>query len=92
MPSECEVFDDEREPEDGSGEEQGVDAVEDAAVAGEHGAGVFDAGAALEGGLEEVAELGGDVEDDGEEQGLPAGLGGVEEGEDWSEDGEGVAG
>ena len=42
-------------PEDGCGEEEGVDAVEDSAVAGEHGAGVFDACSALDGGLEEVA-------------------------------------
>ena len=65
------VLEEEGEPEDGGGEEEGVDAVEDAAVAGEHGAGVFDACAAFDGGFEEVAELGGDVEDRGEEEGLP---------------------
>jgi len=73
-------LEEEGEPEDGGGEEEGVDAVEDAAVAGEHGAGVFDAGAALDGGLEQVAELGGDVEDGGEGEGLPDGLGDVDEG------------
>ena len=65
----------------GAASEESVDAVEDAAVAGEDGAGVFDAGAALEGGLEEVAELGGGVEDDGEDEEDPPGLGGVEPGE-----------
>src|SRR6266851_9572462 len=69
------VLEEEDEPEDGGGEKQGVDAVEDAAVAGEHGAGVFDACAALDGGFEEVAQLGGDVEDGGEEERLPEGLG-----------------
>jgi hypothetical protein len=49
------VFEEEEEPEDGGGEEEGVDAVEDAAVAGEHGAGVFDACAAFDGGFEEIA-------------------------------------
>jgi len=49
------VLDDEGEPEDGGGEEEGVDAVEDSAVAGEHGSGVLDAGSALDGGLEEIA-------------------------------------
>ncbi len=49
-------------------------------MSGEHGAGVLDAGAALDGGLEEVAELGGDVEDGGEEEGLPDGFGDVDEG------------
>ena len=32
------VFEEEDEPEDRGGEEEGVDAVEDASVAGEHGA------------------------------------------------------
>ena len=49
------VFEEESKPEDGSGEEEGVDAVEDASVAGKHGAGVFDACSALDGGFEEVA-------------------------------------
>src|SRR5580658_148831 len=80
--SECEeLADDEDEPQDGGGQEQGVDAVEDAAVAGEQGAGVLDAGPALEGGLEEVAELGGGVEQDGEEHPLPPGSVGVQAGE-----------
>ncbi len=75
------VADGDDEPEDGGGDEEGVDAVEDAAMAGEEGAGVLDAGTALEGGLEEVAELGGGVEGDGEEEEDPPGLGGVEAGE-----------
>ena len=37
------ILEEEDEPEDGGGEEEGMDAVEDAAVAREHGAGVFDA-------------------------------------------------
>jgi hypothetical protein len=49
------VLEEEGEPEDGGGEKESVDAVEDASVAGEHGSGVFDAGSALDGGLEEVA-------------------------------------
>ena len=48
-------------------------------MAGEHGSGVFDTGAAFDGGLEEVAELGGDVEDGREEKGLPDGFGDVED-------------
>jgi hypothetical protein len=36
------VLDEEDEPEDGCGEEESIDAVEDASVAGEHGAGVLD--------------------------------------------------
>ncbi len=47
-------------------------------MAGEHGSGVFDAGSAFDGGFEEVAELGGDVQDGGEKEGLPDGLGDVE--------------
>ena len=47
-------------------------------MAGEHGSGVFDAGAALDGGLEEIAYLGGDVEDGGEEESLPERLGDME--------------
>src|ERR1700677_4303531 len=74
------VFEDEDEPEDGSGQEQGIDAVEDAAVAWKDGAGVFDACAAFDGGFEEVSKLGGDVEDCGQEEGLPDGLGDVKEG------------
>ena len=60
------VFEEEDVPEDGCGEEEGVDAVEDATVSGEHGSGVFDSCAAFDGGLEQVAQLGGDVEDGGE--------------------------
>ena len=68
------VLEEEYVPEDGGGKEEGVDAVEDAAVAGEEGSGVFDVGAALDGGFEEVAELGGDVEDDGEDAICQAGM------------------
>ena len=50
-------------------------------MAGEDGAGVFDAGAALEGGLKQVAELGGDVEHHGEDEEDPPGFRGVELGE-----------
>ena len=50
-------------------------------MAGEQGAGVLDAGTALEGGLEEVSELGSGVEGDGEEEKDPPGLGGVKAGE-----------
>src|ERR1700761_2455276 len=72
--SECEeLADDEDEPEDGRGQEEGVDAVEDAAVAGEEGAGVLHLCATFQCGLEEVAELGGTVEQDGEESPLPPG-------------------
>ena len=49
------VLEDEDEPEDGGGEEKGVDAVEDAAVSGKHGAGVFDACATFNGGFQEVS-------------------------------------
>jgi hypothetical protein len=48
------VFEEQGEPEDRSGEEERVDAVEDATVAWEHGAGVFDASTALDGRLEQV--------------------------------------
>lgn len=46
------VDEDEVVPDDGDAEDQGVDAVEDAAVAGEEGAGIFDAGGAFAGGFE----------------------------------------
>lgn len=42
-------------PQDGGGEQEGVDAVEDAAMAGKEGSGIFDAGAAFDGGFQEVA-------------------------------------
>ena len=48
-------------------------------MAGEHGSGVLDAGSAFDGRLEEVAELGGDVQDRGQEEGLPDRLGDVQE-------------
>ncbi len=83
------VLEQEDVPEDGCCEEQGVNAVEDAAVAGEHGAGIFDARAAFDGGFEKVAGLGGYVEDDGEQQRLPEGLRDVEE--EVVAGGEGVA-
>ena len=73
------VLEEEDEPEDGGGEEESVDAVEDAAVTREHGTGVFDACAAFYSRLKKVAELGGDVEDRCEDEGLPDGLGDVEE-------------
>jgi hypothetical protein len=41
------VADGDDEPEDGSSDEEGVDAIENAAVAGQDGAGVFDSGTAL---------------------------------------------
>ena len=69
------------EPEDGGGDEEGVDAVEDAAVAGKDGAGVLDACAAFEGGFEEIPELRGGVEDDGEDDEEPPGFHGVQAGE-----------
>ena len=65
------VLEEEDVPEDRSGKEEGVDAVEYAAVSGEHSAGVFDACSALDGGLEEVAELSGDIEDCGQQERLP---------------------
>ena len=49
-------------------------------MAGEHGAGVFDACAAFDGGFEEVAQLGGNVEDCCEEEGLPERFGDVQDG------------
>ena len=60
-------------------------------MAGEQGAGVLDAGAALEGGLQQVAELGGAVEQDGEEDPLPPGSVGVQAGEAGAVDAEPVA-
>src|SRR5581483_1400956 len=76
-----ELADDEDEPEHGGRQEERVDAVKDAAVAWEHGAGVLDAGSALEGGLQQVAELGGTVEQDGEQDELPPWSVGVQAGE-----------
>src|ERR1035438_7976477 len=58
-------------PEHGSGEQQGVDAVEDAAVAGEQVAGVLDAGRTLESGLGQISDLRGDVDQDGKSQPVP---------------------
>ena len=61
-------------PQGGCGEEQGVNAVQDAAVAGKQGAGVFDAGGAFEGGFGEVAHLGGEIfGSEGDNLGTPTG-------------------
>ena len=65
------VLEEQDVPENRRSEEKGVDAVEDATVAGQHGSGVLDACATLDGGLKEVAELGGYVKDCGEEERLP---------------------
>jgi len=59
------VDEDEVVPDYGDAEDEGVDAVEDAAVTGEQAAGIFDACGAFAGGLEEVAHLSGDVAEDG---------------------------
>lgn len=83
------VFEDQGVPKDGGGKKEGVDAVEDAAVTREEGAGVLDAGAALDGGLEQIAELGGDVEDGGKGEGLPDGFADVQQ--EIAADGEDVA-
>ena len=40
-------------------------------MTGKHCAGVFDARSTLDSGLKEVAELGGDVDDSGEDEALP---------------------
>src|ERR1700736_134683 len=52
-------------PDNGNGQDEGVDAIEDAAVAGEYGAGVFHADAALVSGLEKIADLASDIADGG---------------------------
>src|ERR1700679_2159372 len=74
------ILEEKGEPEDGGSEEEGVDAVEDTSMAGEGGAGGFDTCATFDGGFEEVAELGGDIDDGGEDEGLPERLGDVEDG------------
>ena len=51
------------------GKQAGIEPVEPAAVAGKRGAGVRDAGAALEGGLGEVADLSGGVAGQRDERG-----------------------
>jgi len=58
-------------PQDGSGEQEGVNAVEDTAVAREQGSGVLDAGRTLERGLSQIAHLGGEVDDGGEDEPVP---------------------
>src|SRR3546814_19757673 len=66
------------EPDGGEHEEQGVEAVEEAAVAGEDRAHVLDAEVALHEGLAEVADGGGERDDD-TDQGSPGhGVGGPE--------------
>ena len=62
------VDEDEVVPDDGDAEDEGVDAVEDAAVAGEEAAGIFYASGTLAGGFEEVAHLTGDVAENGHEE------------------------
>ena len=74
------VFEQEDAPQGGGGDEEGVDAVEDAAVAREQGPGVFDADAALNGGFEQVAKLSGEIDDDRKQDGLPDGFEDVEHG------------
>ena len=49
------------DPDDWGGEDQAVDAVEHAAVAGEKVAGIFYVGAAFVGGFDQVAGLAGDI-------------------------------
>src|SRR6202522_175871 len=73
-------------PEDWGGQQQGVNAVENATMTGKEGAGIFDANRALEGGLGKIADLGGDVDGDGQHQPVPEllrkrELGGVELGQ-----------
>src|SRR5208283_6047650 len=58
-------------PQQGSGEEQGVDTIEHAAVAGKQGAGIFYAGSALDQRFDEIAELRGNIQDDGEQDDGP---------------------
>ena len=79
----------EESEEEGGGEEEGVDAVEEAAVAWDGGAHVFDADVAFDEGDGEVAELCADADDQ-------AGYQLVREGEGWregkgEEEGEGEA-
>lgn len=50
-------------PDYGYGEEHGVDAVEHASVAGQDGAGVFDSRSSFYEGFDQVAELGGEIDD-----------------------------
>ena len=59
------VDEDEVVPDDGDAEDEGVDAVEDAAMAGEEATGILHASGAFAGGFEEVAHLSGDVAEHG---------------------------
>ena len=59
------VDQDEVVPNDGDAEDEGVDAVEYAAMAGEEAAGIFDAGGTFAGRFEEVTHLSGDVAENG---------------------------
>src|SRR5258708_2711102 len=54
-------------PQHGSGEEQGVDAVEHASVAGEKRSGIFDSSTALDERFDQIAELRGDIQRDREQ-------------------------
>ena len=67
-PLEAGIDEDEVVPDHGDAQDEGVDAVEDAAVAGEEAAGIFDAGGALTGGFEEVAHLSCDVAENGHDE------------------------
>src|ERR1700722_4251877 len=58
-------------PEHWSGEEQGIDSVKHASVAGENCAGILDAGAALDQRLHQIAKLRGDIQGDGEQKDWP---------------------
>jgi len=62
----------EEDERDRGREEERINAIENAAVSGEKGAGIFHVGATLDEGLDEVAELGSDVEEDGGDNDLPA--------------------
>lgn len=72
------VADCDDKPEDGSGEQESVDAIEDSAVAGKDSTGVFDPGTAFEGRLEKISELGCGIEDYSEDEIDPPGFGGVQ--------------
>src|ERR1035441_4018356 len=55
-------------PQRWSGQQQGVDAVQDAAMAGQQGTGVFDAYGTLERGLGQIAHLRSHIDDRGQHQ------------------------
>ncbi len=60
---------DDDEIEEGAGQDQAVDAVEEAAVAGQSVGGILDPDGPLEQGLQRIADLGGGVDDDGGQEG-----------------------